>query len=224
LPPTDRDAISKCLRAHPCKQRKLLGPLALAPRGRRQNRSEAHAAGQPLFGPGGLVPAYNVSLGLRTVDGTYNHLLPGQETWGAANQPFPEPLGTNYRPADGTLFDPDGPGPAPAMPTAPNYNPSNNPNSLVFDSSLRTISNLLVDQTLGNPAAVLTALERAGSADPMADLAAITPIYQAFKPAFDAEYGARRDADRQDGRGRTRRWQSCHTAECCRASGASRFG
>ena len=60
--------------------------------------SEAHAAGQPLFGPGGLVPAYNVSLGLRTVDGTYNHLLPGQETWGAANQPFPEPLGTNYRP------------------------------------------------------------------------------------------------------------------------------
>ena len=44
------------------------------------------------------------------------------------------------------------------MPTAPNYNPSNNPNSLVFDSSLRTISNLLVDQTLGNPAAILTAL------------------------------------------------------------------
>ena len=32
-----------------------------------------------------------------------------------------------------------------------NYNPSNNPNSLVFDSSLRTISNLIVDQTLGNP-------------------------------------------------------------------------
>ena len=63
------------------------------------------------------------------------------------------------------------------MPTAANYNPSNNPNSLVFDSSLRTISNLLVDQTLGNPAAVLTALERAGSADPMADLALVTPIY-----------------------------------------------
>ncbi len=66
-----------------------------------------------------------------------------------------------YRPADGTLFDPDGPmGPAPAMPTAPNYNPSNNPNSLVFDASLRTISNLLVDQTLGNPAAILTARAR----------------------------------------------------------------
>ncbi|MBJ2154272.1 peroxidase family protein [Variovorax sp. IB41] len=151
--------------------------------------SEAHAAGQPLFGPGGLVPAYNVSWGLRTVDGTYNNLL--HETWGAADQPFPTLLDPAYRPADGTLFDPDGPGPAPAMPTAANYNPSNNPNSLVFDSSLRTISNLLVDQTLGNPAAILTALDRAGAANPMADLAAITVIYQAFKPASDAEYQAR---------------------------------
>ena len=49
--------------------------------------AEAHAAGQPLFGPGGLVPAYNVSWGLRTVDGTYNNLL--HETWGAADQQFP---------------------------------------------------------------------------------------------------------------------------------------
>jgi Ca2+-binding RTX toxin-like protein len=149
--------------------------------------SEAHADGQPLFGPGGLIPAYNLSLGLRTVDGTYNHLLPGQEKWGAADQPFPEPLGTNFRP--GETFDPDGPGPIPAMPT--NYDPSNVPGSIVVDSSLRTISNLLVDQTLGNPAAVLTALERAGSANATGELAAVTTIYQAFKPAFDAEYQAR---------------------------------
>ena len=47
--------------------------------------------GQPLFGTGGLVPAYNLSLGLRTVDGTYNHLLPGQERWGAADSQFPDP-------------------------------------------------------------------------------------------------------------------------------------
>ena len=77
------------------------------------------------------------------------------------------------------------------MPTAANYNPSNNPNSLVFDSSLRTISNLLVDQTLANPAAVLIALERAGSDDPMADLPAVTDIYQTFQPASAAEYQAR---------------------------------
>jgi Ca2+-binding RTX toxin-like protein len=153
--------------------------------------SEAHAAGQPLFGVGGLVPAYNLSLGLRTVDGSYNHLLPGQEQWGAAGNQFPELVNPVFRPADGTPFDPDGPGPAPAMPTQLNYNPSNNPNSLVFDSSLRTISNLLVDQTLGNPAAILTALERAGSANAMLDLPAVTAIYQTFKPAFDAEYQAR---------------------------------
>ena len=153
--------------------------------------AEAHAAGQPLFGPTGLVPAYNLSMGLRTVDGTYNHLLPGQERWGRGDSQFPSLLDPVYRPADGTPFDPDGPGPAPAMPTAPNYNPSNNPNSLVFDSSLRTISNLLVDQTLGNPAAILTALQRAGSTDQMGDLALVTTIYQTFKPASDAEYQAR---------------------------------
>jgi Ca2+-binding RTX toxin-like protein len=154
--------------------------------------AEAHAAGQPLFGPTGLVPAYNLSLGLRTVDGTYNHLLPGQEKWGAADSQFPALLDPAYRPAEGTLFDPDGPtGPAPAMPTSVNYNPSNNPNALVFDSSLRTISNLVVDQTLGNPAAILTALQRAGSADQMGDLALVSTIYQTFKPASDAEYQAR---------------------------------
>ena len=72
-------------------------------------------------------PAYNLAMGLRTVDGTYNHLLPGQEEWGAADNQFPSLLDPDYRPADGTLFDPDGPGPAPPMPTALNYNPSNNP-------------------------------------------------------------------------------------------------
>ncbi|MDR7059755.1 MULTISPECIES: peroxidase family protein [unclassified Sphingopyxis] len=153
--------------------------------------AEAHAAGQPLYGPGGLIPAYNLSFGLRAVDGSNNHLLPGQEQWGASNVQFPSLLDPVYRPADGTVFDPDGPGGAPPMPTAPNYNPSNNPNSLVFDSSLRTISNLLVDQTLGNPAAILEGLDRAGSADPLTDLAAITAIYQTFKPASDAEYQAR---------------------------------
>ncbi|MBR1237667.1 peroxidase family protein [Bradyrhizobium sp. AUGA SZCCT0182] len=147
------------------------------------------AAGKPLFGPNGSIPAYNLSMGLRTVDGSYNHLLPGQEQWGAAGNQFPTLLDPVYRPSGGQV-DMDGPGPAPAMGQL-NYNPSNNPGSLVFDASLRTISNLLVDQTLGNPAAILTALQRAGSADAMADLPAVTAIYQAFKPAFDAEYQAR---------------------------------
>ena len=36
---------------------------------------------------------------------------PGQEKWGAADQPVPRAADPAYRPADGTLFDPDGPGP-----------------------------------------------------------------------------------------------------------------
>ena len=99
--------------------------------------AEAHAAGQPLFGPGGLVPTYNVSFGLRTVDGTYNHLLPGQETWGAADTQFPELVDATFRPAQNG-----------------SYAPSNDPGSLVVDSAPRTISNLIVDQTITNPAAV----------------------------------------------------------------------
>lgn len=134
--------------------------------------SEQHAAGTPLFGAGGLVPAYNLSLGLRTVDGTYNNLLPGQEQWGAADIPFPEPLGTNFRPATPTAFGPP-PTPLTASSYAPMYKPNadpQDPTAIVVDSSPRTISNLIVDQTLNNPAAIVTALERAGSADPFADL------------------------------------------------------
>lgn len=54
--------------------------------------AEAHAAGQPLYGPGGLIPHYNQSLGLRTVDGKDNNLLPGQEKWGAADTQFAQVL------------------------------------------------------------------------------------------------------------------------------------
>ena len=75
--------------------------------------AEAHAGGQPLFGPGGLMPTYNLSFGLRTVDGSYNHLLPGQEQWGAADQPFPTHVDPSYKTI---LVDPDGDGPMGPMP------------------------------------------------------------------------------------------------------------
>ena len=53
----------------------------------------------PLYGVGlagqvGSVPTYTLSIGLRTVDGQYNNLLPGQEQWGSADQQFPELLDT----------------------------------------------------------------------------------------------------------------------------------
>ena len=121
--------------------------------------SEAHAGGQPLFGPGGLIPSYNNSLGLRTVDGTYNNLL--NPTWGAADQQFTELLPPEFRPG---------------------YNPSNDPNSVVIDSSIRTISNLIVDQTLANPAAILTALQQAGIVAPANQMAVMAQISNAFAP------------------------------------------
>jgi hypothetical protein len=97
--------------------------------------TEAHASGTPLFGPGGLVPAYNVSWGLRTVDATYNNLLPGRENWGAADQQFPTLMDPAYQ--NGQTFDPDGPaGLAPAMPTS--SAPSNDPNSIGIRASARS--------------------------------------------------------------------------------------
>ena len=46
-----------------------------------------------------LIPANNISWGLRTVDGTYNNLIPGRTDWGAADQPFPNLLDPEYRTA-----------------------------------------------------------------------------------------------------------------------------
>ena len=73
--------------------------------------AEAHAAGQPLYGPGGLIPTYNLAWGLRTVDGSNNHLLPGQEKWGAAGNQFPELVDATFDPAQNIPppFAPPGP-------------------------------------------------------------------------------------------------------------------
>jgi Ca2+-binding RTX toxin-like protein len=148
----------------------------------------------PLYGVGaagqaGSVPSYNLSVGLRTVDGTYNNLLPGQEKWGAADQQFPELLDPTFRAGQNVPANFLPPG-APAVPTS--YAPSNNPGSMVFDSTLRTISNLIVDQTLANPAAIIKGLQTGGVVEAtLTNVALVQDIYAAFKPALDAEYQAR---------------------------------
>ncbi len=48
--------------------------------------AEAHARGGDLLQ---LIPEVRVPFGLRTVDGSFNHLMPGQTTYGAADQIFP---------------------------------------------------------------------------------------------------------------------------------------
>lgn len=138
------------------------------------------AQGKPLFGPNGSVPAYNVSWGLRTVDGTYNNPL--HPEWGAADNEFPEHLGTDFRTI--MVTPPGAPGPVPVTytPGVDNDGPGTAGPGDVFDPTVRTISNLLVDQTLGNPSAILTALQRAGIVAPVDEMAVTAQISAAYEP------------------------------------------
>ncbi|MBL0276692.1 MAG: choice-of-anchor D domain-containing protein [Anaeromyxobacter sp.] len=101
--------------------------------------AEAHAAGGQLFGPGpDQVHDVRLPFGLRTVDGTFNNLVPGQEDFGAADQAFPRLAPADFRAAEaGTSYA--------------------QKKGLVQDSQPRLVSNLVVDQTPANPAALAAA-------------------------------------------------------------------
>ena len=118
---------------------------------------EAHVVNTtPETGPCGAllgtgpdqVPSPLLSFGIRTVDGSCNNLLDGQEKFGAADQTFPRLATPSFRTAESNPpeFGPPGPVTSYAQ-TSGN----------VFDSEPRTISNLIVDQTSDNPAAVAAA-------------------------------------------------------------------
>lgn len=138
--------------------------------------SEAHSGGTalteiyvdvngnvvPVGTPGATLAISSplVPNGLRTVDGTYNNLIPGRETWGAADTPMPRMLAPNFiNDADGDVMPLGAPG-GPLVtntdygvigtPSATNGGHSGN----VADADPRIISNLVVDQSIGNPAAV----------------------------------------------------------------------
>lgn len=119
----------------------------------------------------------HVPYGLRTVDGTYNNLVPGRETWGSSGQPMPQLFEPTY------LNDADGDtmalGPGAPVITNTNYGL---PGS-VADADPRIISNLVVDATLDNPAAIAAALRIAGSENVIADQRAITAAHEALKAA-----------------------------------------
>lgn len=93
------------------------------------------------------IPDALTSYGLRTVDGSCNNLIKGRETFGAADQVFPRHTTPSFSSADSV---PAGFGPAG---TSSYAQKSGN----VFDSQPRQISNLIVDQTATNPAAVAAA-------------------------------------------------------------------
>ena len=137
--------------------------------------AEAHAAGTPLAD---LVGNLHLPYGLRTVDGSYNNLVEGRERWGAADEVLPRMFTPYYRDdQDGDSFDPDGPGPAPSV-TNTNYGNAGN----VADSDPRLISNLISDQTAGNPAAISAALTQTGyEGDKAAAVSAIHAAWDDFE-------------------------------------------
>jgi len=113
--------------------------------------AEAHAEGASLSD---LLPNSQVPFGLRTVDGSYNNLVAGQSEFGAADNSFLRVLDAQYRAA---------------------YAASGN----VVDPQPRIISNLIVDQTANNPAAVAAN----GGADPV------------ISPGLDGVFGTADDKE-----------------------------
>ena len=114
--------------------------------------AERHAAGEELVT---LVPNTEVPFGLRTVDGSDNHLIPDQSEFGAADNTFPRLLDPVFIDGEVLPFDPDGPGgQAAGDPTS--YEQTS---GFVVDSDPRTISNLISDQTANNPAAYAAAYD-----------------------------------------------------------------
>jgi Ca2+-binding RTX toxin-like protein len=151
-----------------------------------QNKLVPRDPSQPL-----AIPDPHVPVGLRTVDGSNNNIVPGRELWGASGQPMPRLFEPNYiNDGDGDQM-PLGPG---AVVTNNDYgvtngtaNGTNGGNTgNVADADPRTISNLIVDMSMNNPAAILAALTFAGSEDPMADLNEILALRISATEAADA--------------------------------------
>jgi putative cell wall-binding protein len=130
--------------------------------------AEAHAPGEsplcdlPTDTSGKCVPDPMLPLGLRTVDGSYNNLEFNEE-WGASHRPFPRRLQPVWREGVVAVGGPPNPPGSTAMcanPAATCYSQST---GFVHDPEPRVISNLIVDQTTNNPAALAAAADNEGS-------------------------------------------------------------
>ena len=103
--------------------------------------AEANAAGADLST---LIPDQALPFGLRTVSGLDNNLFLDQTNFGAADTIFPRLTTPVFRLAEaGTSYT--------------------QTSGLVIDSQPRVISNLIVDQTANNPAAVAAAAQNPSS-------------------------------------------------------------
>ncbi|MGA9278803.1 peroxidase family protein, partial [Ilumatobacter sp.] len=143
--------------------------------------SEAHAYAQ--FGPvvddtytllcdspsdtsGKCVPDISLPYGLRTVDGSFNNLLEGNERIGAGNEVMPRLLPIEWREGDvpPPMSPPNPPGVSDICPTpGTTCYEQTDANAFVYDADPRVISNLIVDNSIDNPAAVDAAADNPGS-------------------------------------------------------------
>jgi Ca2+-binding RTX toxin-like protein len=122
--------------------------------------AEQHAAGTPMSE---LVDNPLLPYGLRTVDGSYNNLVPGREHWGASDQPFVRITDPNWRndlDGDSITFGAGSPGQIDFVDG--NYGQHGTPTDrygleggTLVDADPRIISNLIVDQTSNNPIATM---------------------------------------------------------------------
>src|SRR3954453_23169880 len=111
-----------------------------------------------LVGPApDQIPDRLTPYGLRTVDGSCNNLFPARERFGATDELFPRLTTPSFRDAD-----PVPPGFGPPGPSSYKQKTGN-----VFDDQPRLISNLIVDQTSTNPAAVAASGHPVRSQDPL---------------------------------------------------------
>jgi VCBS repeat-containing protein len=179
--------------------------------------AEAHATGTPLneirvdangnvtTDPSAplAIPTTLSPYGLRTVDGSYNNLVEGRDQWGAADNAFLRITDPFYRNEadDSIVFGAGSPGQV--VFTDGNYAEMGPPSpqsmglggGTVVDADPRIISNLIVDQTLGNPAAIYAALTHAGVPGEaiIPALAEIRSAYMAVKTAKSEEAAAPAD-------------------------------
>jgi putative cell wall-binding protein/Ca2+-binding RTX toxin-like protein len=133
--------------------------------------AEAHAAGgellcaTPTDRSGKCVPSPALPLGLRTVDGSHNNLLEGRSNWGAGDQPFRKWTAPYYRQADAPLTAPGAPPAGDTSMCEPGLTCYDQwePGHFVYDEEPRFISNIIVDQSTDNPAAVNAATHLPGA-------------------------------------------------------------
>ena len=138
--------------------------------------AEADVAGGAAINQADLIGDPLLPYGLRTVTGEQNNLVAGQNEFGSVDNIFPrllDPVFLNLEPG-GVLANGDqmffGPG-APII-TNNNYGVLGS----VADSTPRTISNLIADQTGSNPAAIAAAIKYYG----VTNLNASTQISAAY--------------------------------------------